>query len=48
MDRDELLIGLGELVLSVVTYFAGVLRTERRHARPDREASVALLRSKGG
>jgi len=37
---NEILIGLAGLVLSVLTYFAGVWRTERRHAREDREARV--------
>ena len=37
---DEILIGLAGVVLSVLTYFAGVWRTERRHAKEDREARV--------
>ena len=37
---NELLIGLGGLVLSVLTYFAGVWRTERRHNTQDCEARV--------
>jgi hypothetical protein len=43
MDRDELLIGLGGLVLSVLTYFAGVLRAERRHARHDSEVRITKV-----
>ena len=37
---NEILIGLAGLVLSVLTYFAGVSRTEKRHAKADREARV--------
>ena len=37
---SELLIGLGGLILSVLTYFAGVWRTERRHSREDRDSRV--------
>ncbi len=37
---NEILIGLAGLVLSVLTYFAGVGRTEKRHAKDDREARV--------
>jgi hypothetical protein len=37
---NEILIGLAGLVLSVLTYFAGVWRTEKRHAQDDREARV--------
>ncbi len=37
---NELLIGIGGLILSVLTYFAGVRRTERRHATEDRETRV--------
>lgn len=37
---NELLIGLGGLILSGLTYFAGVWRTERRHAVGDRDARV--------
>lgn len=43
MDGNELLISLGGLLLSVLTYFAGVLRTERRHARDDREARITRV-----
>ena len=37
---NELLIGIGGLILGVLTYFAGVWRTERRHAAEDRETRV--------
>lgn len=37
---NELLIGLGGLALSVLTYFAGVRRTERRHNMQDRETRI--------
>ena len=37
---NEILIGVCGLVLSVLTYFAGVWRTERRHDKEDREARV--------
>jgi hypothetical protein len=43
MDRDELLVGLAGLFLSVLTYFAGVLRTERRHARSDSVARITKV-----
>lgn len=43
MDGNELLIGLGGLLLSTLTYFAGVLRTERRHARNDSEARITRV-----
>lgn len=33
---NELLIGIGGLVLSVLTYFAGVWRTEVRHRKEDK------------
>ena len=33
--NNELLIGIGGLILSVLTYFAGVQRTERRHSAED-------------
>lgn len=37
---NEILIVLAGLVLSVLMYFAGVWRTERRHAKEDRETRV--------
>jgi hypothetical protein len=37
---NEILIGLAGLVLSVLTYLAGVGRTKRRHAKEDREVRV--------
>ncbi len=37
---NELLIGLGGLILSGLTYFAGVWRTERRTAKEDRNARI--------
>ena len=37
---DEFLIALGGLILSVLTYFAGVWRTERRHKTQDSEARI--------
>lgn len=37
---NELLIGIGGLILSVLTYFAGVSRTENRHTTQDREARI--------
>lgn len=43
MDKDGLIIGFGGLLLSVLTYFAGVIRTERRYARSDREARIAKV-----
>jgi hypothetical protein len=43
MDRDALLIGLGGLLLSVLTYFAGVIRAERRHARNESEVRITKV-----
>lgn len=43
MDKDGHIIGFGGLLLSVLTYFAGVIRTERRHARSDRKARIAKV-----
>jgi hypothetical protein len=43
---DELLIALGGLVLSVLTYFAGVWRTERRHQKDDRAKRVERVFAK--
>lgn len=43
MDRDGLIIGFGGLVLSVLTYFAGVIRTERRYARTDRAVRITRV-----
>ena len=37
---NEILIGIGGLVLIVLAYFAGVWRTERRHATEDRGARI--------
>jgi hypothetical protein len=31
--ENELIVGLGGLILAVLTYFAGVYRTERRYKR---------------
>jgi hypothetical protein len=33
---DNLIIGLGGILLSVLTYFAGVYRTERRYKKQDK------------
>lgn len=43
MDRDGLIIGFGGLVLLILTYFAGVLRTERRYARSDSEGRITKV-----
>ncbi len=37
---NEVLIGIGGLILSVLTYFAGVWRAESRHATQDKEARI--------
>lgn len=37
---NELIIGIGGLLLSVLTYFAGVWRTEKRLAAEDRQTRV--------
>lgn len=34
--KNELLIGIGGLVLAVLTYFAGVWRTKARHKKEDK------------
>jgi hypothetical protein len=44
--NNELLIGTAGLVLSVLTYFAGVWRTERRHKKDDREKRVQRVFAK--
>jgi hypothetical protein len=38
--NSELIIAIGGLVLSVLTYFAGVWRTERRYVQEDREIKI--------
>ncbi|MDX6770018.1 MAG: hypothetical protein SF051_10840 [Elusimicrobiota bacterium] len=43
MDLDNLLIGLGGLILSVLTYFAGVWRTERQNEASDSEARITRV-----
>lgn len=43
---DQVLIGLAGLVLSVLTYFAGVWRTEKRHAREDSAGRVKRVSEK--
>jgi hypothetical protein len=40
---NELLIGIGGLVLSVLTYFAGVSRTKRQLATQDRETRISAV-----
>lgn len=42
----QILIGIGGLLLSVLTYFAGVYRTERRHKKDDREARIIRVLDK--
>jgi hypothetical protein len=37
---NEILIGIGGLVLSILTYLAGVWQTERRHRKEDREIRI--------
>lgn len=37
---NEILIGIGGLVLTVLAYFAGVWRAEKRHAAEDRGARI--------
>jgi hypothetical protein len=43
---NDFLIGFGGLVLSVLTYFAGVWRTERRHKTEDRDNRVQRVFAK--
>ena len=38
--NNEILIGIAGLVLSILTYFAGVWRAERRQARQDKEQRI--------
>jgi hypothetical protein len=35
--NSELIVAVGGIILSVLTYFAGVWRTEKRHRTEDRE-----------
>jgi len=37
---SEIIIGIGGLILSVLTYFAGVYRTEKRLSKDDRTARI--------
>jgi hypothetical protein len=37
---SEILIGIGGLILSVLTYFAGVYRTAKRLSKDDRNARI--------
>lgn len=41
--NNELLIGIGGLVLSVLTYFAGVYRTEVRHRKEDKVERISRV-----
>lgn len=43
MFSNEVLIGLGGLVLSVLTYFAGVLRTKKQLERSEREVRITRV-----
>jgi hypothetical protein len=38
--KTEVIIGIGGLLLAVLTYFAGVWRTERRLSKEDREKRI--------
>lgn len=38
--QSQLLIGVGGVLLSALTYFAGVQRTERRYERGNRQARI--------
>ena len=40
---DNLIIGLGGILLSVLTYFAGVYRTERRHNKQDKSKRIQYV-----
>lgn len=39
--KDEIIIGIGGLILSALTYFAGVVRTERRYKAQAEEERIA-------
>lgn len=41
--NTEILIGLGGLILSVLTYFAGVHRTERRLLKKERDNRIRTV-----
>lgn len=43
---NELLVALGGVVLSVLTYFAGVVRTERRLNKQDKRERIETVLSK--
>ena len=40
MTTDQLIIALGGLILSVLTYFAGVIRTEKRYSKQDKSNRI--------
>lgn len=44
--KSEILIGLAGLVLSVLTYFAGVQRTQKRLSREERNARIQKVLDK--
>lgn len=43
MTTQELIIGIAALVLPVLTYFAGVYRTERRYSREQSETRISRV-----
>lgn len=38
--KNEIIIGIGGLILAALTYFAGVYRTERRHKIQEKEKRI--------
>ena len=46
MERNELLIGLGGIFLSGLTYFAGVWRTKRQQASEDSNTRITRVLDK--
>ena len=38
--KNEIIIGIGGLILSALTYFAGVYRTDRRYIKQEKEKRI--------
>ena len=41
--ENELIIGIGGLILAVLTYFAGVYRTEKRYRRQEKSKRIETV-----
>lgn len=46
MTSDQLIIALGGLILSVLTYFAGVVRTEKRYSKGEKSKRIDAVLNK--